>query len=391
MAKISFYFDARRAKPGKTVPIKIAIREKGTCAFISTGVSVLPGEFDKISQRIIHNEKSAILNVLINKKRLDVESTILLMESERCIRYMDASSIRTLVLERIDPDKYKKEPVTFCNQMQNFAVNKINARTKAIYLGTLTKIQEFRPKTWRSLKFEDINRSWLTSFDNYLSKTSPGKNARNIHLRNIRAIFNEAIDDGLTDFYPFRKFKIHPAPTIKRALSIENMRQLLSMHFEDSYKEKYMDIFRLTFYLIGINFIDLCNLKEISNGRIHYFRAKTHKAYSVKVPAEATSIINKYLGNDYLLDILDKYNGYRGFYGMVSRFLLKIQPHLCTYSARHSWATIASDIGIPKDTISAALGHSMGNPTTAIYIDFDLKKVDEANRRVIDYVLYDKV
>ena len=56
------------------------------------------------------------------------------------------------------------------------------------------------------------------------------------------------------------------------------------------------------------------------------------------------------------------------------------------YWARHSWATIAFSIGISKDVISLALGHSNGSQVTSIYINPDLKQIDNANRRVIDYV-----
>lgn len=42
-----------------------------------------------------------------------------------------------------------------------------------------------------------------------------------------------------------------------------------------------------------------------------------------------------------------------------------------------------------RATIAAALGHG-GNTVTDIYISFDRRKIDEANRRVIDYVLYGK-
>jgi integrase len=56
---------------------------------------------------------------------------------------------------------------------------------------------------------------------------------------------------------------------------------------------------------------------------------------------------------------------------------------LSTYSARYAWATLAADLDITYDVISYALGHKMGNPTTAIYIDFNLKKVDQANQKVI--------
>ena len=55
-----------------------------------------------------------------------------------------------------------------------------------------------------------------------------------------------------------------------------------------------------------------------------------------------------------------------------------------TFSAPKS---AAASLDIPKETIAAALGHG-GNTVTDIYIDFDRRKVDEANRRVLDWVLY---
>ena len=59
------------------------------------------------------------------------------------------------------------------------------------------------------------------------------------------------------------------------------------------------------------------------------------------------------------------------------------------YWARHSWATIAAELDIPKETIAAALGHS-SSTVTDIYINFDRTKIDRANRQVLDYVLYNK-
>jgi len=42
-------------------------------------------------------------------------------------------------------------------------------------------------------------------------------------------------------------------------------------------------------------------------------------------------------------------------------------PDLSSYAARHSWATIAAELDIPKETIAKALGHS-DNSVTDIYI-----------------------
>ena len=62
---------------------------------------------------------------------------------------------------------------------------------------------------------------------------------------------------------------------------------------------------------------------------------------------------------------------------------------LTSYYARHSWATVAAELDIPKETIAAGLGHG-GNSVTDIYIDFNMKKVDAANRQILDYVFYGK-
>ena len=70
----------------------------------------------------------------------------------------------------------------------------------------------------------------------------------------------------------------------------------------------------------------------------------------------------------------------------------KASPHpidskMSSYYNRHSWATFASEIGISLETIGRALGHSVWEKTvTSIYVKYDNKKIDEANRKVIDYL-----
>jgi hypothetical protein len=157
--------------------------------------------------------------------------------------------------------------------------------------------------------------------------------------------------------------------------------------------------------LIGINIIDLCHLKNINGGRVEYQRSKTHRLYSVKVEPETLEIIERNKGKDWLINPLDAYDNYKDYayrlnnalqaigeveIGKQGRKTIKpLHPQLTTYWARHTWATIAASLDIPKETIAAALGHG-GNTITDIYIDFDQRKVDDANRKVIDWVLYDK-
>ena len=219
-------------------------------------------------------------------------------------------------------------------------------------------------------------------------------------------MFNEAIDDEITTFYPFRRFKIRPVPTRKRNLKLDQLRLLFNYH-GDEFLQQYIDMFKLIFMLIGINMADLCRLKEIDDGRITYHRAKTGALLSVKVEPEALEIIERYRGKDWLINILDRYKDYRNYTHRMNDTLKKIGPtkrvglggkkvidplfpNLSVYWARHTWATIAAnDLDVPKEIVGHALGHS-SSTVTDIYIEYDQRKVDEANRRVLDYVLYDK-
>ncbi len=322
---------------------------------------------------------------------------------------MDVKEIRTILQERLLGIVAEKEPVTangnFTAYFQNFIDGKENKGTKGVYKHTLDKIRSFDPDVDMK-RFEDIDLKWLTDFETFCAKTA-SKNARNIHLRNIRAVFNNAIDYEITSAYPFRRFKIRPEATRKRSLTVDELRKLFDYPIEE-YAEIYRDMFKLIFFLIGVNTVDLHALKSITkDGRIEYKRAKTGRFYSIKVEPEALEIIKKYQGTNGLLCIADRWSDSRNFRHQLNKALQRIGEverrgrggkkiitaefkGVSSYWARHSWATIAYEIGIPKDVIAQALGHSDGHDVTNIYIREDVRKVDAANRRVLDWVLYGK-
>ena len=59
-------------------------------------------------------------------------------------------------------------------------------------------------------------------------------------------------------------------------------------------------------------------------------------------------------------------------------------PPITTYTARYTWATLALSIDTPIEVISQALGHSYGQAVTLGYIMPDRRKVDAANKKVLD-------
>ena len=411
MATVHIYLDKRSVKRGEEAPLKIGINKKGSSAYISLKIKVYPTQWDAEKERIKDHPNKKALQSYIDTQRNKVSNIIMDLTKDGKLTKLTATQIKNKVQEILDPTVAVSN--SFYNRFISYANSRSARRTKEMYLLTAKRMLEY-DNNIKSRTFENISKDWLTGFDLFLQKTSPAINGRNIHFRNIRAVFNDALDNEITQNYPFRVFKIKTEQTVKRSLTLEETRELFSV--TDHSQQRTIDLFKLSIYLIGINPVDLCELKEIdSQGRINYRRRKTKKLYSIKVEPEALEIINRYKGNNYLLDILERYNDSQSFISSFDYLLKKVGkcvliqnpnfeithrhryikectplfPHLSSYWARHTWATLASELDIPEDVISHALGHSYstGAAVTQVYINFNRKKIDDANRKVIDYIL----
>lgn len=401
MTKIKYYLDQRAVPEQTPAPLKLRITHKGKVAFYDMAFKILPRQWDKQRERVVAHPKQKIINFTLDKIKERATLQLFEMKHRGKLEKMTAKDIR----DSIDPnlleerEQKQKEQLLLLKRMEQYAQTRNAKSTQSIYQNTIKKIREFQNQN-EEITFDGITQDWLQRFDLWLEKKAPSRNARNLHFRNIRAVFNQAIEEGITTHYPFRKFKIKPQTTRKRALSLQQLRELFNAPLQGAEK-KHRDIFLLMFLLMGINIGDLCKLKQINpQGRVEFHRAKTKRFYSMLVEPEAREIIDTYHGKNFLIDILDHNQDYRSYYRHLNHALKRIGankktqgkgiiPDISTYSARHSWATIAAELDIPKETIAAALGHGR-ETVTDIYIDFDRKKVDQANRKVIDFVLYDR-
>lgn len=405
MAKIKFVLDTRERKDGSN-KVMLSFIHKGFRKQAALGIKIHPENWDAEQCLVTSKEKNhRHINQRLQFFRSAAEGVILRhygLNSDGATIYADLEAA-------LFPDKVeeKKEEAAAANTLlevaKRFTALKKES-TRLTYERTVKHIETFVSKGQTNI-LDEVNKAWLTAFDNYLAESNPSPNARALHFRNLRAIFNYAIDEELTANYPFRRFKIKTVKTDKRSLSVAVLRQVFTYPIED-WQEQYRDMFKLSFMLMGINFADMLNLKrsDMREGRIVFNRHKTARLYSMKVEPEARVLIEKYAGKDHLLSIMDSRKDYLQYVRQTNNALRKIGdcersglggkkthhaicPELSTYWARHTWATIAASLDIPKETIAAALGHG-GNTVTDIYIDFDRRKVDEANRKVLDYVLY---
>lgn len=405
MATTSLYLDTRGMAQDRPCPLKVAIRHKNSSSMIGLdNIRLLRTQWD--GRSVTGRPDKDTLNVVIAKRKADIDAALLSVSLSNDLRGMTPVQLREAIQAIVYPDQEHSTPRRSRNLFvpfyERFTARRNAPGTRDLYNQTLKKIREYDPGADR-LVFPDITKDWLEGFDEHLKKTT-SPNIRNRHFRNIRAVFNDAIASDVATASPFRSFKMPKLQATRhRALTIDQLRQLRDYPCME-WQREYVDMFMLSFYLIGINMVDLLHAKkeDVRDGRLEYRRAKTGGLYSVKIEPEAQAIIDRYPGKDYLLCPMDRYANHKNYILRMDKALKKvglqyvtstrkvgrpILPEVSSYWARHTWTTVASNIDIPMEIIGRALGHSWVTKTiTSIYIDFDSRKVDDANRKVLNFV-----
>ena len=399
------YLDIRGKSPADEqteYPVKIAINHRGSSSYIATSVKVRRDQWNAKLGQIVEHPFKARLNLALAEKKLHIDKCIEELRSEGALHGATASGIKEAVERyyRTDNDGGGRDKVRVAEVLDKYARGKDKARTVESLWGTAQKVRAFAPDA----TFWDITPAWLADFDGWLARTNPSANSRAVHMRNVKTAFNWALGEGWTSApYPFRRFKIKREPTADRSLTREELRQLFSAPVTPV-QEKYRDILLLSFLMCGINLADLMALPAPRNGKVDFKRIKTGQPVGMSLQEEAARVAKKYKGNYGLfVNFGEKCGNHKNLLHRINDQLKRIgqvyNPHtrewegeslfpdLTYYSARVSWASLAADLDVPERTIGAALGHSTSKSVTSIYIRVDMrKKVDEANRKVIDAV-----
>ena len=427
MATVSLKLDKRSSHKDGKYPLKISVSQKGKTLYIPTNFSFTIEEWELVSTRLSGKpQRFNTTEKILHDLQVKIDAHLLAMRYEgRLTRKTTVYDVRKELLNVLfkDIDKASYNENLFLPYYSQVASTKPTEGTRKIYAFTEKLIRNFLSKEGidpDTFTFSDVTPAWLLAFDNWMSATN-GVNSRSKNMRNIRCVLNEALDDGKVFEYPFnRTSKRHRGvvndgrhkfvilqehrPRVYAALSLEQLITLRDFPCAP-YQVRYRDMFMLMFYLIGINSVDLFTARkeQLINGRLEYVRTKTHRPYSIKVEPEAMEIINKYRGVKYLVDACDYYKRPQDFLHHMNDALKKIGityitrekrigeglfQQLSSNWARHTWASIASNNGIPKDIIGKAMGHSWAEETvTDYYIRTDPQKIDEANRKVLDLLL----
>jgi len=318
-----------------------------------------------------------------------------------------SSTIKNILIgkiSKIDLLQFIDNIVFDCKKLNKFG----NAR---VYNNLKSFLQKYTGEN--TISFKDIDYNQLKKIELLYYASGYKTNGLSHFLRTLKAVFNKAILAGCIneDSNPFIKYKIKSDRTDKRAISKHDIEKIRDIELcENSGAWHTRNYFMFSFYLMGLNFVDIAYLKKsnisgISNNKaervtITYIRKKTSKVYKMDVPLPAMSILEQYniyekATEDYIFPILTKQNAAAADQEFLNKYcsykynlkkigsLCKIEQKLTGYVARHSWASIALKIGIPIGIISQGLGHE-DIKTTQIYLEsFDDDAMNKANLLII--------
>ena len=299
--------------------------------------------------------------------------------------------------------KKKKNLMDFMKRIITGFMKEGRPGTAHVYQSTYNRILDFMGG--RPMDFAELTPSWLKAFQNYLLSRQLQWNSISTYMRMLRAVYFRAVDEGLApvQFRLFHGVYTGTRVTVKRALGTEVLRRLQKPVPEHTGLEKTRMLFLLLFMLRGIPFVDIAFLRrcDLEGNILTYRRRKTGAWLTVRIEPEAMKLMQELQNTDaespYFFPFIrypgtDEYRQYQHALRMFNYYLKKISVKLgknvslSSYTARHSWATIANFRDYQQELISNAMGHSSVKVTETYFQRHADDRIHDMNRGILSYV-----
>lgn len=263
-----------------------------------------------------------------------------------------------------------------------------------------------------NILFTDITCNSMREFERSLEDRP---RAQSMYTSAIKRIFEEARfllndeDNGIIIIKHSLDKYTPPKQNVakKRAISLEQIRAIFALPYDNikikglsSRHDLALDCFRLSFCLMGMNSADLFSATDFDGEYITYNRMKTkdrrndQAEMKILVDRRIMPIVEKYKGRERVFNFYERFGDERTLNRAINIGLKEVGvelgiENLQYYSARHSMATIAvNNVGINKYIVNDMLCHvDSSMRITDLYIEKDFAPINEANTKLLDFVL----
>ena len=437
-AKVKAVFYTSKTLSDGMHPFMIRITKDRERKYIATGLSLHPKYWNEQHK----GYREAIRKSYPAKYRAELINKLSEWES----KYSNAASILTDADEQHDAKAVASKAIegrkqtrstTLLAYIDTIVDEMVKSRRTGngiVYRDLRNQLKKFIADEYDTtdIPFEKVTVKFCHEWEGTLRATGTADTTLSHRFRTLRAVLNRAIANGYAkpDSYPFarnvaekHKFSVgkFDTSTQKRAISRDAVRLIeaytptgtstgkwasIQNRAEVERLQRAKDIFLFSFYVAGINFVDLAKIRwrdiqkdNEGNHRINYIRQKTGGKFSLKLLAPVVAIIDRYkpetfTGPDsYVFPILNTTshitpekinNRLHKVLGQTNTDLktigtaIGLTVPLTTYVARHSFATNLKRAGHANSVIGQAMGHK-DESTTNIYLDsFGSDAVDSA-------------
>ena len=402
-SNIVISLDTRRKKSDGTYPLIMRIGHNRTTIPISIGINLHQKDWDE-KKRIIKTSYSGAdsvtrLNNMLQKKKAEALDMMLKLLEKGELEKLTVADLKARITGVHSTESFIGYAERLVHEL--YQANRVG--TANSYKGVLNILKAYHKG--KDIRFSDINYSFLTKFETAHYRKGNGANSLAVYMRTIRAIWNKALKEGITERsqYPFYDYKIKTAPTEKRALELDLLQRIVALQIPQEHICFHArNYFLASYMLYGMNFTDMAYLKkdDIKDGRIVYRRKKTSKIYDIKITPALKHILDFYLkantDSDYVFPILKRDTALlqnkdimwaRKRYNKKLKLLAElcnINKTLTSYVSRHSFATQAMLQQIPLNAISSMLGHSSIKTTETYLKSLPSNILDEYNEKVLE-------
>lgn len=412
---VSYVILGHLKKDDGTNFIRVRITHKRKSKYLKTNIAVEPSDFTRTGNlknqgKIdLAKDEVKIIRKIVDamptsaSDEMDVDDVVRYIKAKRadgeCFR-LDFASYGISLAEKMKPGTGKNYIVAM--------------RCLVRYFGHNPDISEITVRAMRGFEeFIRKEKKMVYHVDKGIVEGDGTKSERavNMYTGAVRAIYKKARiefndpDLGImripVDIFEYYKVPRVP-PAEHRDIPAEWIQMMLDQREGLEGRERMaIDVFLLSFGLMGINSIDLYKVKEQpKDGVLHYFRTKTTDRRAdgaemfVRIEECVMGLVNEYRGKERVFRFHTMYATDNTFNAAINKGLkswksrngLENEDKFTFYSARHTWATLGASkrVGIDLALVTEGLCHvDQGRKVDMIYIRKDWERVWDANAKVL--------
>ncbi|MBD5233699.1 MAG: hypothetical protein HDS65_05905 [Bacteroidales bacterium] len=388
MALLNAVVLTSKTNKGGRNKVRISVAHNGETRYIVTDI-ILDSNKEFKNGMVVKRADAAMLNTKIRNLLQRYQSALDELE------YINGLTCPELVfqLRHAGSDKHR----TLKSIYEEYVTHaRIKPATKKRYHVLWNNIERYLGD---KVLAEHITHVTILGFDKFLRDRKLTSSSVRNNVVFLMILLNYAKRCAYVQFRvdPFWGYDLPKMEVRQLWLSVDEVKKIRDLESSKPNIMKCRDIFMLSYYLGGINMIDLLdiNFKEQTD-IIRYVRKKTeqrpklNKFVEFVIPEEAKAIINRYKGDDGYIK-LTKYQKINKCHQFFRTNMPKLAEatgikQLIYYAARKSFSQHAFDLGVSTSVIDYILGHRVDKSGTSLYayITVTPDMATKAIRKVLD-------